>query len=114
MPNRSSDFRFIFANVLGFQFSDNDCRILFAIDEGGGVENALEQIGVAMTHKTAKLLGQTLSSIVADFEVKSGNVITLDPAKIQELSKVLEKVNPTLPIASPLPPSQSHSDVPES
>ena len=98
MPNRSPDFRFIFANVLGFQFSDNDLRLLFAIDEGEGVETALEQVGVVMTHKTAKLLGRTLIEIITNYEAKTGSIIPLDPDKLKGIQDMLEGAN--LPSAS--------------
>ena len=95
MPTRSHDFRFIFANVLGFQFSDNDLRLLFGVDEGGGIENALEQIGVAMTHRTAKILGQTLTEIIADYESKTGTVIPIEAEQMQGIREILDGATPS-------------------
>lgn len=90
MPNRSSDFRFIFTNVLGVQFSDNDLRLLFAIDEGDGVDSAFEQMGVAMTHKTAKLLGHMLVEIIASYEARTGVAVPLDADKIADVRSSIE------------------------
>jgi hypothetical protein len=88
---RSADFRFVFTNTLGFQFSDNDARIIFSIDEGNGVDGALDQVGVAMTHKTLKLLGAIVHEMLEHYETSSGVKIPVDQDKIEGFRAVLQK-----------------------
>lgn len=93
MPNRSPDFRYLFANTLGFTWSDNDCKLLFGIDEGNGIENALEQVGIILTHRTAKLLAGHLSTIIEGYEKHAGIEIPYDVEKGDGLKKTLDEIN---------------------
>lgn len=93
MPNRTTDFRYFFANTLGLAWSDNDCKLIFGVDEGGGAESTLEQTGVIMTHKTAKLLSMHLTAIIKGFEEHSGQEIPFDADKQESLRVSLEEAN---------------------
>ena len=97
MPNRAPDFKFIYTNALGLQFSDNDLRLLFAIVEGDGAESAYEQMGVSMTHRTAKLMGHMLTEIIASYEAKAGITIPLDAEKVTSVRAVIEGANQISP-----------------
>ena len=90
--NRAADFRFVFANTLGFQVSDNDMRLIFSIDEGGGVDNSLEQVGVAMTFRTAKLLGEMLRLILEVHETRTGETVPLNAEKLAPIMEELRRV----------------------
>lgn len=94
MPNRAPDFRYIFANTLGFAWSDNDCKLIFGIEEGEGPENALEQVGIVLTHKTAKLLANHMLTIISGYEAHTGQEIPYDTEKADALGKVLAELNP--------------------
>lgn len=97
MANRSPEFRYIFSDAFGIAFSDNDCRVSFGINEKAGSGNDLdmyEQVTVAMTHKTTKLLVHHLSGILNHFEEKSGTNIPLDEAKVETLKAMLNASTP--------------------
>lgn len=100
MGNRASDFRYLFANAFGVAISDNDCRVIFGIEEGGGPDEMHEQLAVAMTLKTAKMLAAHLSKIIVHIEKASGTEIPLDLEKIAKLEEVLEATTPLVANAS--------------
>lgn len=92
MPNsRSQDFRFVFANSIGFAFTDNESRVLFGINEDAASDDSiLEQVGVVMTHKTLKLLGTLINEMIGHYERTTGNEIPIDQGKLEEIRRVIE------------------------
>ena len=93
MANRAHDFRYIFSDVLGFRMSDNSCQIVFGIDEGGGPESALEQVGIALTLRTAKILAVTVTEFLSDYEAKTGNLVPFDLEKLDSLRELMKGAN---------------------
>ncbi len=88
MANRAPDFRFIFASAIGLGVSDNDCKVIFGVEEGPNPQDIYEQIAVAMTLKTTKMLAVHLSTIVEHIEGISGE-IPFDKEKQDHLKAVL-------------------------
>ena len=67
---KSKDFHIVFTNALGFQFTGSEMIIRFSVikniaDENDGVE---EQVAVAMTASTAKVLMHALQQIISSYE----------------------------------------------
>ncbi len=97
MSNRAADFRWYPASSLGFSFSDNDARIIFGVDDPQGPDANFEQVGVIMTHKTLKLLGQMIQTTIEHYESQTGTIIHLDPKKIDDIrSRLLDVPKPTI------------------
>jgi len=93
VPVRAADFRYIFANTLGLQLTDNEAKIIFGVtEEPGKVEGATEQVGIFMTHKTLKLLSRLLADSVAHYEKSTGVDIPFDEEKTENLRKQIEGV----------------------
>ena len=91
MPNQKApDFRYIFANTITFSMSDNDAKFVFSITEDVP-ENAVAQVGVAMTHRTLKLLGVIASEAAAHFERTTKTIIPFDEAKREALVEALNQ-----------------------
>ena len=101
MPNRAPDFRWYPASALGFAFSDNDAKVTFAVEEQGP-DGPIEQVGVVMSHRTLKLFGALIRETIEHYETQSGDIIPLDPAKIEDIRKNF--ITPQKPTASS-PPS---------
>ncbi len=96
MPNRTPDFRYIFANTIGFAFTDNESRIIFAISEDmEKTESATEQVGVILTHKTLKLLGMLINETIEHYERTTGTVIPLDADKAASIRATLNREDAT-------------------
>lgn len=111
MPTRSPDFRYYFANTIGFAMSDNEVRIIFGVMESPGeVESSNEQAGVVMTLKTAKILSRVLSESLAHYEATTGTVIPFDEEKAEHLKRILEGAANPASTASEPPSEQSPSD----
>jgi hypothetical protein len=89
MPTRAPDFRFYPANSLSFAFSDNDARIVFGLEEPGSVD-PYEQVGVVMTHRTLKLLGELINETIEQYESSRGETIFFDPTKLGSLRSQFE------------------------
>lgn len=84
MPTtRSPDFRFIFTNAVGLGISDNEFRFMFAFAEDltSPADNT-EQIGVIMSHKTAKFVMNVMKQAIESYEEASGQVIPFDADSI--------------------------------
>ncbi len=94
MPTRAADFRYIFANVLGMSFSDNEAKLVFGVEEAGGPEASLEQVGIVMTHRTLKLLGRLINETVTHYENRTGTTIYLDETRVEKVRETLDKINP--------------------
>ncbi len=71
----------LFCNELSIGFTDNDCQLRFSVQ--GQAQAPASHIG--MTHVTAKLLANMLTTILSDFEAKSGQEIPFDPSKLDAL-----------------------------
>ena len=93
MSNRSPDFKFIFANAIGFGLNDNEARIIFSLTEdidSNNVESALEQVGVVMTHTTLRLLQTIVTESLSRYEEASGRKIALPDDKLAAIRATLE------------------------
>lgn len=86
--SRSKDFRYIFANGIGVRFNDNDVTLIFGVKEGDSDEEAvLEEVGVILTPKTAKLLAETLSQVIQNFEQTTGVTLPTNEAFLKSLEE---------------------------
>lgn len=91
---RAPDFRYYFANAISIGFSENECKIIWGIEEGGGPEEMYEQVGVVMTLKTMKVVAKNLSAIIEHYEKISATEIPFDPIKFDDLLERLNELNP--------------------
>lgn len=101
MPNKMApDHKVIYANGIGLAFGDNDCRIAFGVsDIEGDPRNIIEMVGIYMTHRTLKLLAQSTSLLVDEFEKKSGTVIPIPEDHLNTLKAAME----TMPQSTDVP-----------
>ena len=106
---RSKDFRYIYTNGLGAQIGGNEVILIFGIKEDQTIQdNKLqEEVGVIMTHATAKTLAVTLNKVIENYEKATGNNILVDPAAINQVEKAIEEATkrPTASSTSSPPPS---------
>jgi hypothetical protein len=88
---RTKDFRYIYSNGQKISFSGNEVILVFGIKEDPSTadDNILEEVGVAMTLATAKLLAVTLTRTVEHFESTNKTVILVDQTRIENLEKIL-------------------------
>lgn len=94
MGVRALDFRYYFANTIGFLLSDNEVRLVFGTqEEPGNLETAYEQTGVFMTLRTAKVLSRLLSQGLDHYEQVTGTEIPFDDAKTAEFEALLNSAN---------------------
>jgi DNA-dependent RNA polymerase auxiliary subunit epsilon len=89
--SRAPDFRYIFANAVGIGVSDNECKVIFSVEEGP--QEMYEQLGVAMTLKTTKMLAIHLSTIIEYIEKVSGTEIPYEKEKQENLIAALNAAN---------------------
>lgn len=90
MP-RGPEFRSVYTNAIAYGISDHDVKIVFAImEDPNDIEASIDQVGVHMTLKTAKLLSFMLSETIAAQEKVLGVEIPLDPKKMTELRGLIE------------------------
>ena len=101
-PNRTPDFRYLFANSFGLQMNNNEVTVRFGYSEDvtRPEESILEQVGIIFTPASAKLLGITLTSIMESFERDTGTTIAVDDAKLAELKAAMKAT----PVAAPKAP----------
>lgn len=79
MGKRATDFRWVFADTIGFTFSENDGRLIFGMaEEPRNAETACEQVGVVMTPRTLKALGTIVSATLDHYEKTTGSIIPID------------------------------------
>jgi hypothetical protein len=73
---QSKDFRVVFTNSFALRFSDNDVLLRFSVDLDPPDQEsvALEEVAVAMTPRSAKLLALTLSKVLESFESAAGPI----------------------------------------
>lgn len=90
MANRAPDFRHLFANTIGFAWSDNECRLTFGLEDGGGPDNAYEQVAINMTHRTAKILALHLGTVIEIYERNTGVEIPFDADKLVKIREVMD------------------------
>jgi hypothetical protein len=93
---RSRDFRIVFSNGARLRVGDNDCGITFLLetdDETGALIHE-DQVQVAMTTKSLKILQLSINHVVADLERVIGP-ITLAPEKMAELEANLRAASIT-------------------
>ncbi len=84
------DFRYHYSNSLTFSVTNHDMRIVFAVAEDPAKpEDSINQTGVYLTHKTAKLLHFILSESIRRVEEGMGAEIPLDEAKKAKLRGVI-------------------------
>jgi hypothetical protein len=96
VPTRAPDFRYFFANTIGFTMSDNEIKIVFGVQEApGDLESSLEQAGVLLTLKTAKVLSNILAQSLEHYEKTTGTTIPYDDAKSIEFKAMLDDLNPS-------------------
>lgn len=97
MPTRTPEFRYVFANTLGFGLTDNEARIVFAMAEDlTKPEDAIEQVGVVLSHRTLKLMAYIIDQAIQSYEDATKTVIPLDQAKMDALkaSMLVSKIVP--------------------
>ncbi|WP_454813794.1 hypothetical protein [Labrys neptuniae] len=84
----SKDYRTIYANSLGFQFSGGELFIRFGLmkDIAHPLEGIEHQINVAMSAPTAKTLMLSLKHMIEAYEKGTNYVIPVDP-RLQESLK---------------------------
>lgn len=89
--HKSKDYRDVFSNTFGMQFSDNDVRMTFghALDLADPARGIVEEVSVFMTPRSAKMLMVTLKNTIERFEKMTGVPIPLPPAKMEEIEKSL-------------------------
>ena len=86
MATRSLDFRYIFANGVGLGLNDNEIRLMFSFCEDlNKPEESIEQVGIILTPRTAKLVARMLSDSIEHFEGISGVKIPFDEEKFDAL-----------------------------
>ena len=89
MGTRAPDFKYVFANAVGLALSDNDCKIIFGVEEGSGPEEMYEQLAVAMTLRTTKMLAINLTAIIDHIEKTTGDEIPFDVEKHAKMLEIL-------------------------
>jgi Protein of unknown function (DUF3467) len=73
---QSKDFRIIFANLFTIRFGDNDVLVKFAMEEDASDLDApnIEEVGVVMTPRSAKLFAHALTEAINAFEAALGSI----------------------------------------
>jgi len=90
---RAPDFKVIAADTFGLRLSDNMIHLAASVDlnvPGSHERIAYEQIVLAMSPRSAKILSLVLQQTIGLFEEKFGT-ITLPPGKIEQINANLEK-----------------------
>ncbi len=85
---RAADFRFVPSDVVGFQFSDNGVKLVFAVEDVNGT--ILEQSGATLPLPVAKILHIMLGESLKRYEERVGQEVYLDPIRLAEVMKVFE------------------------
>lgn len=95
---RTKDFRYIYANGLALQFSGSDVMLVFGNkeDQGNPNQKFLEEIGVMMTHVTAKALSQTLVQVIEHYEKTTGVIIPIEQARKDRVEAMLASLPPAV------------------
>jgi hypothetical protein len=89
--SRSSQWRVIFANIIGMQFSDEfRLHIGFDQDRTRPGTDVLEEAIIVMSPRSAKFLSHTLSSAISKYEEINGPISGLDE-RIKEAEAFLSK-----------------------
>lgn len=88
---RSQDFRIVFSNTFSIVFGPTEIQLTCGIQKNPGTNDTTmeEQVGLVITHPSAKLLTKMLSLLIADFEEHSGKEIPLDPGKIKKIEDTI-------------------------
>ena len=86
---QAKDFRTVYANTLGFQFSGLELMLRFGIlkniaNENDGID---EQVVVAMSSATAKTLMVSLEKIIGQYEQANNVVIPINPSTESTLER---------------------------
>lgn len=89
---RSENFRWVFTNALGIQLSENEALITvgFAQDVTKPVESNVEEVGIIMTPRTAKLLMHVLQNAIGSWEKAHNTQIPIAPEKLAEIEKAMQ------------------------
>ena len=85
-PTRTPDYRFIPCDSIGHTLKDNSGKRIVGLEDLDG--SVLEQVGVMMTHQTAKLLWFILNEAIPRYEKVSGKPIQLNDEKVNQILAV--------------------------
>lgn len=85
---RATDFRFVASDTFGINLNDNGLKIIFGIEDMD--RETLEQSGVVLTLKSAKILAEIISLAVAKFEKDTDTIIPLNEDVLAEVGKALK------------------------
>lgn len=92
--SRSKDFRYEYANAFAIQVGDNDVIIRFGINEVPGKSaEFVDQIGIILTPRSAKVLIHALGNAIEALEGEIGPIL-LPAGKMEEISKSIKRVGP--------------------
>lgn len=88
---RSPQFRYIYVDALKVQFNGTEAIVHLGVREDLGATDDIfyEEVALAMTASSAKLIGLMLSSMVESFERVTGTALPIDPAKVSKIQEML-------------------------
>ena len=80
---RASDFRFIPADSISLEITDNAAKLFFAIEDRPN-KQVIDSVAIYLTHRSLKVLSILLQNGVAHHEKATGAEIEIDEEKMQE------------------------------
>lgn len=89
---QSKDFRIVYTNSFAVRFGDNDVLLKFIIDTDTADPTApnIEEVGVIMTPRSAKLLAYALTQTIEAYEAAAGP-IAIPQEKLDSISEALQR-----------------------
>jgi hypothetical protein len=90
---RSKDFRYIHVNALSVQFNGEEMILRLGVSEDLGQTEGtfFEEIALVMSATSAKLIGETLSTVVASFEKTNNTTIPVAASALKTVQAALEQ-----------------------
>jgi hypothetical protein len=94
---KSKEFRYVYSNAIGIQFNGQELYLTVGIRGDLGVDDGsfTEEVTVIMSPTAAKMLANTLSTLIASAEKTSGSVIPVDNNKSKEIQEAISRAEQT-------------------
>jgi hypothetical protein len=91
----TSQYRIVYANAFQLAIGDNDIAVSFGIAGASIGDPSIEhkkEVTVMLTHRSAKLLNQTLTGVLSRYEDAHG-LINIPTIKLEEIRAKLQKTD---------------------
>ena len=103
----SSQYRLVFSNIFTLKISDNELMLSFGATMGGpdGNPYLMQEVTVAMTARSTKILSILLGGAIEKFEQQFGEISIPE----EKLKALYESIEHTKPLSTAPTPEESES-----